>query len=46
MLLWALDSCGDRWVVDELQRLAASASETEAAAAASMLERRDQIVRW
>lgn len=46
MLRWALDSCRDPWLVDELQRMAASASETEAAAGASMLSQREQIVRW
>jgi hypothetical protein len=46
MLVWALESCGDPWVVEELNRLVASGSQPEAGWAASVLDKHEQIVRW
>jgi hypothetical protein len=46
MLVWALQSCGDRWIVEELSRLVDLAAQPEAKWAASMLETHDQVVRW
>jgi hypothetical protein len=46
MLVWALQSCGDPWIVDELNRLAALGSGPETTWAAKLLERHEQVVRW
>jgi hypothetical protein len=46
MLVSALESCGDPWVVEELTRLVASGSQPEARQAASLLDKHEQFVRW
>jgi hypothetical protein len=46
MLVWALQSCGDPWIVEELNRLVALGSESDATRAARLLEKHHQVVRW
>jgi hypothetical protein len=46
MLVWALQSCGDPWIVEELNRVIALGSEPDASRAVRLLEEHDQVVRW